>query len=371
MPNYLRLPVSFTHGEGAYLYDEKGKRYLDFVSGIGVCSLGHAHPALVKALKKQTDRLLHVSNLYENPWQEELARELVTRFWTRGRVFFCNSGTESVEAALKLARKYWRERGVNRWKFVTLLGSFHGRTYGSLSATGQPKLHEGFEPMLEGFTYVPPEPEALRKAVDEETAAVLVELIQGEGGVRELPPEFIEALAELREREKFLLIVDEVQTGVGRTGSFYAYEQTVLRPDVITLAKGLGGGVPIGATLAREEVALAFKPSSHGSTFGGNPLACRAGLTVVKEVSGLLPRVREVGALLKEELKKLNKGEVRGRGLMLGIELPYPCKEVVLKALERGLLVNCTAERVVRLLPPLILTEEQALEGVEILKEVL
>jgi len=369
--NYKRLPVSFVRGEGVYLYDEEGKAYLDFVSGLGVNSLGYRHPAVVSAVKEQAEKLLHVSNLYENPWQEELARKLVSFFWKKGRVFFSNSGAESVEAALKMVRKFWRDRGVRRWKFVALERSFHGRTYGALSATGQPKLHQGFEPLLPGFTYVPPDPEALRLAVDGETAGVVLEVVQGEGGVNPLPEAFLEEVQRLSEREGFLVIVDEVQTGVGRTGTFYAYQQTPLKPHVITLAKGLGGGVPVGATLAVEEVAQAFTPSSHGSTFGGNPLACNAALKVVEEVEKLLPSIREKGRLLMEGLSALGKGEVRGRGLMVGIELERPCSEVVLEALKRGLLVNCTAERVVRLLPPLVVEEEHVLKALEVLKEVL
>nr|2EH6_A Chain A, Acetylornithine aminotransferase [Aquifex aeolicus VF5]2EH6_B Chain B, Acetylornithine aminotransferase [Aquifex aeolicus VF5] len=372
MNNYARLPVKFVRGKGVYLYDEEGKEYLDFVSGIGVNSLGHAYPKLTEALKEQVEKLLHVSNLYENPWQEELAHKLVKHFWTEGKVFFANSGTESVEAAIKLARKYWRDKGKNKWKFISFENSFHGRTYGSLSATGQPKFHKGFEPLVPGFSYAKlNDIDSVYKLLDEETAGIIIEVIQGEGGVNEASEDFLSKLQEICKEKDVLLIIDEVQTGIGRTGEFYAYQHFNLKPDVIALAKGLGGGVPIGAILAREEVAQSFTPGSHGSTFGGNPLACRAGTVVVDEVEKLLPHVREVGNYFKEKLKELGKGKVKGRGLMLGLELERECKDYVLKALEKGLLINCTAGKVLRFLPPLIIQKEHIDRAISVLREIL
>ncbi len=370
MNNYSRLPVRFVKGEGVYLYDEKGKRYLDLIAGVGVNSLGHAPPELSEIISSQVRELIHVSNLFENPWQEELAEKLVGEFHTSAKVFFCNSGTESVEAALKLARKYWRDKGKNKYKFVAFERSFHGRTYGSLSATGQPKLHQGFEPMLPGFSYAKlNDIDSVYKLVDEETAGIILEIIQGEGGVNPAEEEFLTKLQELCEEKNLLLIIDEVQTGIGRTGEFYAYKHfSFLKPDIITLAKGLGSGVPIGATLARDEVAESFTPGSHGSTFGGNPLVCKVASFVVDRVKDLLPRVRSVGEYFKRRLEELNLGQVKGRGLMLGVELKEECKGYVLRALEEGLVINCTAGNVIRFLPPLILEEKHVDEAVEKLK---
>ena len=372
MNNYSRLPVKFIKGEGVYLYDEKGKKYLDLIAGVGVNSLGHAPPEVVKIISSQAKELIHVSNLFENPWQEELAQKLVKEFHTSGKVFFCNSGTESVEAALKLARKYWRDKGKNKYKFVAFERSFHGRTYGSLSATGQPKLHQGFEPMLPGFSYAKlNDIDSVYKLLDEETAGIILEVIQGEGGVNPAEEEFLAKLQELCKEKELLLIIDEVQTGIGRTGEFYAYKHfSFLKPDIITLAKGLGSGVPIGATLARKEVAQSFTPGSHGSTFGGNPLVCKVASYVVDKVKDLLPRVRSVGEYFKKRLEELNLGKVKGRGLMLGVELKEECREYVLRALEEGLVINCTAGNVIRFLPPLILEEKHVDEAVEKLKRI-
>ncbi len=370
--NYSRLPVSFVRGEGVYLYDDKDKRYLDFLSGIAVCSLGHSHPKLVEAICGQAKELLHVSNLFENPWQEELAEKLVEEFWTAGKVFFCNSGTEANEAAIKLARKFFRDRGEDRYRIITFRKGFHGRTYGSLSATAQEQFHRGFEPILEGFDYAElNDIDSVRERLREDTAGIMLEVIQGEGGVNECDPEFLRGVQELCRERGVLLIVDEVQTGIGRTGRFYGYQHYGIEPDIITLAKGLGGGVPIGAMLARDEVAKHLTPGSHGSTFGGNALACRAGLVVVEEVKRLLPHVAEVGAYFRKKLEDLKVGKVKGRGLMLGLELERECRDVVLEALERGLVVNCTAGRVLRFLPPLTVEKEHVDEAVDILKRVL
>jgi len=369
--NYKRLGVSFTRGEGVFLYDQKGKRYLDFIAGIGVVSLGHGDRELVETICDQAGKLIHVSNLYENPWQEDLAQELVNAFWTDARVFFCNSGTEANEAAIKIARRYFSKKGQKRYRLVVIDNAFHGRTYGSLSATPQARFHEGFEPLLEGFDVASPDLEDLERKIGDQTAGVLLETIQGEGGVRPLGEAFLKGVQQLCREKDLLLIIDEVQTGVGRTGRFYSYEHWGLQPDIVTLAKGLGGGVPIGAVVARTEVASVLSPGTHGSTFGGNALACRSGLVVARRVKKLLPQIERVGNYLMKRLKDLSFGEVRGKGLMVGVETGGDCSGIVLKALERGLLVNCTAGKVVRFLPPLIATEDHVDMCIDILKEVL
>lgn len=372
METYRRLPLSFVRGKGVYLYDEKGNRYLDLVAGVAVNSLGYAHKELTKTLCEQAKKLLHLSNLFENPWQEELAKELVSLFWTRGRVFFCNSGAEANEGAIKLVRKYFREKGEERYRIITFRNSFHGRTFGAMSATAQEKIQRGFEPLLEGFDYAELNDfDSVLRAIKRDTAGILLEVIQGEGGIREAQGDFLRKVQELCRREGLLLMVDEVQTGVGRTGRFYAYEHYGLEPDILTLAKGLGGGVPIGALLAREEVAQAFGPGSHGSTFGGNPLACAGARVVVREVKKLLPQIERVGKYFKEGLKRLEVGEVRGKGLMLGLELEKECNELVLKALEKGIVINCTAQKVLRFVPPLILEEVHVEEALSKLRETL
>ncbi len=372
MENYARLSVRFARGKGVFLYDEEGREYLDFISGIGVVSLGHSHPDLTGALCEQAGRLIHVSNLYENPWQEELAGELVRRFWSHdARVFFCNSGTEANETAIKLTRRFFWKRGERRFRIITLENAFHGRTFGSLSATPQRKFHEGFEPMLEGFDVASASLESVEALITEETAGVMVEVIQGEGGVRVLREEFLRDLQILCRERGCLFIVDEVQTGTGRTGRFCAYEHYDLEPDIITLAKGLGGGVPIGAVIARGEIASVLEPGTHGSTFGGNALACMAGLVVVERVSGLLEKVEETGNYLMERLKELSIGEVRGKGLMVGVEMDRDCKGVVRESLARGLLINCTAGNVIRFLPPLITEKEHVDRAMEILQKAL
>lgn len=371
--NYKRLGVSFVRGEGVYLYDDKGRKYLDFLSGIAVNSLGYSYPGFKEKLKKQIDELIHVSNLFENPWQEEVAEKLVTRFWTENaKVFFCNSGTEANEAAVKLARRFFRDKGENRYRLITFFKGFHGRTYGSLSATAQQTLHEGFEPMLEGFDYATlNDISSVESLITENTAGVMLEVIQGEGGINECEPEFAKELQGICEREGILLIVDEVQTGIGRTGRFYGYEHYGLKPHIITLAKGLGGGMPIGAMVAVDGVAQAFTPGTHGSTFGGNALACRSASFVIDEAVKLLERVEEVGNYLKKSLEALNAGEVRGKGLMLGMDIGRDCREVVLKALDKGLIINCTAGSVLRFLPPLVVEKRHVDEAIDVLKQVL
>ncbi|WP_448588450.1 acetylornithine/succinylornithine family transaminase [Thermocrinis sp.] len=370
MDTYRRLPVSFVYGKGVYLYDEKGKEYLDFVSGVAVNVLGHSDEDLTKALCGQATKLIHVSNLYQNPWQEEVAKLLVERFWTEAKVFFCNSGAEANEGAIKLLRRFFWERGEKRYRIITFRKGFHGRTFGAMSATAQEKIHIGFEPLLDGFDYADyNDINSVKALLKKETGGIMLEVIQGEGGINETDAEFLQEVQELCKKEGLLLIIDEVQTGIGRTGKFYSYEHFELQPDIITLAKGLGGGFPIGCVVAREEVAQSFKPGSHGSTFGGNPLACACAKVVIEKVSKLLDHVVEVGEYFKERLRPF--GKVRGRGLMLGLELNKNCQDVVLKALEKGLLINCTAERVLRFVPPLIVQREHVDKAVEILGEVI
>ncbi|WP_231967113.1 aspartate aminotransferase family protein [Thermocrinis minervae] len=370
MNTYKRLPVKFVRGEGVYLYDEQGRRYLDFLSGIAVNSLGYSDPDLVHAICQQAKELLHVSNLFENPWQEELAGLLIDRFWDKGgKVFFANSGTEANEGAIKLARKYFDGK---RYRIITFYKGFHGRTYGSMSATAQEKIHKGFEPLLEGFDYAELNNfDSVLKALKKDTAGIMLEVIQGEGGVNPATEEFLGKVGELCKKEGLLLIVDEVQTGVGRTGRFYAYEHYPIKPDIVTLAKGLGGGVPIGALIASGEVAKAFVPGSHGSTFGGNPLACKAASVVVRKVIDLLPQIQRVGSYLEMRLRELEVKELRGKGLMWGLELGRDCTHIVEKALKMGLVVNCTAGSVIRLLPPLIIREEHVDEAMEVLGRII
>ena len=370
MDTYKRLPVSFVYGKGVYLYDDKGKAYLDLVGGVAVNVLGHSDEDLINALCEQTKKLWHVSNLYQNPWQEETAKLLVERFWTSAKVFFCNSGAEANEGAIKLVRRFFWEKGEKRYRIITFKNGFHGRTFGAMSATAQEKIHTGFEPLLEGFDYAEfNNIESVKRLLRKETAGIMLEVIQGEGGINEADVEFLQEVQQICKREGILLIVDEVQTGVGRTGRFYAYEHYGIEPDIITLAKGLGGGFPIGCVLAKEEIAQAFKPGSHGSTFGGNPLACACAKVVIEKVSKLLDHVEHVGQYFKERLSTF--GKVKGKGLMLGLERDENCQEVVLKALERGLLINCTSERVIRFVPPLIIQKQHVDFAIDILKDIL
>lgn len=377
MHTYRRAPLVLVRGEGCLVWDAEGRRYLDFVAGIAVNALGHAHPRLVEAICAQAARLMHCSNLYYNEPQARLAEELTRRSGLE-RAFFCNSGAEANEAALKLARRYAAQRwGPHRYQVVTALSSFHGRTYGALTATGQEKYHHGFEPLVPGFRYVPlNDLEALAAAVDERTCAVLLEPVQGEGGVRPCTVEYLQGAQELCRQRGALLILDEVQTGLGRTGRFWAYEHFGVRPDILTLAKALGGGFPIGAMLAREEVAAAFTPGSHASTFGGNPLACAAALAVlqVMDEEGLPSRAERLGRYLKEKLVELATRlpavrEVRGLGLLVGVELSVPAAPVVETCRERGLLINAIGERVLRLAPPLVVSEAEVDQAVEIIGE--
>ena len=374
-PTYQRYDVRAAKGEGAWLWDERGNRWLDFTSGLAVCNLGHCHPRVTAAVQKQLETLWHASNLFHISLQEEVAG-ILTEASGLGAAFFCNSGAEANEAAIKLARKAARERrGIEKPKIITFQGSFHGRTLATLTATGQEKVKTGFAPLPAGFVTVPfGDLEAVKRAADEHTAAVMLELVQGEGGVRPADPAFVAALSRLCRERGILLLVDEVQTGMGRTGSLFAFEQYGVVPDVVTLAKGLGNGIPIGAMMARRELISVFGPGSHASTFGGNPLAMAAARSVLEEIRRpeLLKNVREQGerllVSLREGLGNLPwvKG-VRGLGLMVGIELTIDATPVIQRARERGLLVLPAGPRVVRLLPPLIVTGEMVDRAVSIL----
>lgn len=369
MSNYARLPVAFERGEGVWLWDTEGRRYLDALSGIAVCGLGHAHPELAEALGDQARTLIHTSNLYAVPLQQQLAERLCALSGLE-RVFFSNSGAEANEAAIKLARLYGHRRGIERPNIIVMEGSFHGRTLATLTATGNPKIQQGFEPLVEGFVHVPyGNLEAIRRlaAHRRDIVAVLVEPITGEGGIRVPHSGYLSGIREVCDAHGWLMMLDEVQAGIGRTGRWFAFQHGDIRPDVMTLAKGLGNGVPIGACLAAGAAADVLGPGTHGSTFGGNPLVCRAALTVLQilERDGLLAHAAEMGEYLlgcfRERLQGLDGvREIRGKGLMIGIELATPCRELVLQALERGLLINVTADSVIRLLPPLILQRPEA-----------
>ncbi len=369
MSTYKRQPVTFVRGEGAWLWDTDGRRYLDALSGVAVCGLGHAHPAVQSALCAQAGRLVHTSNIYGIALQEQLG-EALCRLADMERAFFCNSGAEANEAAIKLARLHGHAKGVAVPKVAVMEGSFHGRTLATLTATGNRKIQAGFEPLVDGFVRAPYGDLAALEAIaagDPDVVAVLVEPIQGEGGINVPPAGYLSALRTLCDARGWLLMVDEIQTGMGRTGRLFACQHEEVLPDVMTLAKGLGNGVPIGACLARGAAAELFGPGSHGSTFGGNPLACSAALAVldVLTAEGLPARAAALGGdlvtLFHNRLQDVSGViAVRGRGLMIGIELDRPCADLVGQALADGLLINVTADTVVRLLPPLVFTDEQA-----------
>ena len=374
MATYARQDVSFVQGEGAWLEDDRGQRYLDALGGIAVCALGHAHPAVAEAVARQARTLVHTSNLYRIPLQEALGERLC-RASDMERVFFANSGAEANEAALKLARLHGHRRGIRRPRIVAMEEAFHGRTLMTLSATGSAKARAGFEPLVDGFVRVPWNDVAALEALADEPdiVAVLVEPIQGEGGVRIPDTGYLSAIRELCDRQGWLMLCDEIQTGVGRTGYWLASEHDNIRPDVVSLAKALGNGVPIGACLARGEAAEVLGPGTHGSTFGGNPLACAASHAVldVIEREQLIQRAGQLGARLREGLHNRLSGhpagvtEIRGRGLMLAVEMNTPCAELVSHALNGGLLINVTAGNVIRLLPPLTLTDDEAGQLIE------
>ncbi|HEY8346663.1 MAG TPA: acetylornithine transaminase [Symbiobacteriaceae bacterium] len=380
MATYGRYPIALVRGQGARVWDADGKEYLDFLGGIAVSVLGHCHPAVVQAITEQAQTLLHASNLYYTQPAAELARLLVENGGL-DKVFLCNSGTEANEAAIKLARKYQFRKGhKEKYRIVSLTHSFHGRTLGSLAATAKPAIQEGFGPMPEGFDYVEAgDVAALKAAVGERTAAVILEPVQGEGGIHVLSPEFLRAAREACDEAGALLIFDEVQCGVGRTGTFFAYQRSGVRPDIITLAKGLGGGLPIGAVCATAEAASGFQPGDHGTTFGGNPVACAAAVATLRTILAerLWERAGEMGEYLMNGLRALQQRypslvrEVRGLGLMIGVELTIPGAAVLARCHERGLLANVTAEKVLRLLPPYIITKEEADRAVAIIGEAL
>ena len=376
MTTYGRLPVCFEHGEGVWVFDLDGKRYLDAISGIAVNALGHGHPALVKAIQTQAAKLIHTSNLYGVQRQNELA-EALCRAADMDRVFFCNSGAEANEAAIKLARLHGHNKGIEKPTIIVMEKAFHGRTMATLTASGNRKIQAGFEPLLSGFTraaYADIEAIKTIGRNNNDIVAVLMEPVQGEGGIHIPPAGFLKELRELCDQRGWLLMLDEVQTGNGRTGTFFAYQHEGIRPDVVTTAKGLANGVPIGACLAQGAAAELFHPGNHGSTFGGNPLACAAGLAVVNTIAAekLCERAATEGRYLVEQFKQrlgqvASVVDVRGVGLMIGIELNRPCGELVGKALAKGLLINVTADKVVRLLPPLIFQREHSDQLVDML----
>jgi len=369
MDTYARLPVAFARGEGAWLWDEDGKHYLDATAGLGVCALGHAHPVVAKAICEQAGTLIHTANLARVPWQEKLAEELC-RVAGMDRAFICNSGTEAIECAFKICRLKARDRGIDAPEVVVMEESFHGRTMAALSATGSRKVQSGFEPLVSGFVRVPyGDLEAMKEIAGSRpnVVAVLLEPIQGESGVRVPPPGYLRALRELCDGQGWLLVCDEIQTGLARTGNWFACQHEEVRPDVMTSAKALANGVPIGACMGSGEAAEAFTPGRHGSTFGGNPLACRTACTVLDLMEELrLPeRANRLGQFIMAEFEAKLKGndaivDIRGRGLMIGIEVDREVNDLKTAALEKGLLMNVTHDNVVRLLPPLIIDDEQA-----------
>jgi len=376
---YRRQPVVLVKGSGARVWDSDGKEYLDFVAGIAVCSLGHSNPKVVAALQRQAELLTHVSNLYYTVPQIDLAGMLVENSFA-DKVFFCNSGAEANEAAIKLARKYAHDNlKGDRYEILTMRGSFHGRTLAAITATAQEKFHVGFAPLPEGFRYVPfNDVRALEKAIRKKTCAVMVEPIQGESGVQMPSPDYLKGVRQTCDDRGLLLILDEVQTGMGRTGKLFAHEHFGIRPDIMTLAKALGNGYPLGALLTTDRVASAFGPGTHASTFGGNPLGMAAGIAVLRALleDDILGNCREMGAYLRERLGELKKKhfmiqEVRGLGLMVGMDLTIDGAASVQRCLERGLLINCAGEHILRFVPPLTISKDDVDRAVKILDEAL
>ena len=376
---YKRTPVVFSRGSGCTLLDTEGRSYLDFVAGIAVCNLGHAHPAIAKAICDQAKTLVHVSNLYYTMPQTELAAWLVDHSFAE-RVFFCNSGAEANEAAIKLARKHFKDKGeTDRYRIISMIQSFHGRTLGTLSATGQDKIKEGFSPILEGFDFVPfNDIQAVREKISASTCAILLEPIQGEGGIRSADPEYLQNIRRLCDETGTLLIFDEIQTGIGRTGKLFAYEHFGVEPDIMTLAKALGNGLPIGAMLAKEFVAAAFVPGSHASTFGGTPLVTAASLCVLKTLDqeNIIGHCAEVGQYFKERLLELKRRhesvvDVRGLGLLLGMELNTDGLPLVQTCMEKGFVINCVQGNILRFVPPLIVQKAEIDQLIHCLDEIL
>lgn len=370
--NYARRPFAIVEGKGTEVYDTTGKRYLDFTSGIAVCSLGHAHPSIVEAIQKQSQKLWHISNLFESPGQEKLAASLVKDLHL-SYAFFCNSGAEANEAAIKLARKH-----TGKHKIIVFEQSFHGRTFGAMSATGQDKVRNGFGPLVSQFVTLPfNDAEALKAAVDADTAAIMLEMIQGEGGVNAVTDEFAKAIHEIQQTSEILVVVDEVQTGIGRTGTRFAFEQTVIKPDIVSMAKGLGGGFPIGGILGTEKLFNTFNAGTHGTTFGGNPLAVAVAQTVVDQIfnAAFLDNVKQKSEYFVSKLEEAfpeEKYTVQGKGLMLGLSLGGEDVASYVSALdEAGLLTVAAGPKVIRLLPPLTVSEQEIDEAVNLLKDVL
>ncbi len=375
--NYARLPVVLERGRGCYVYDVSGKRYLDLITGIGVNALGHAHPRILKVIKDQAGKLIHSSNLYYHPFQGPLAKRLAELSGLE-RCFFCNSGAEAMEAGLKMIRAHGSRLSPEKFEIVSLDNSFHGRTLGAISVTGQPKYRKDFEPLLAGVRFVPPNDiGALEQAVSDRTAGILLEGIQGEGGVRLIDAAFVRQARELADRFNALLLFDEIQCGVGRTGKFFSYQllDPPPLPDIVTVAKPLACGLPFGAVIANEKAASTLPPGLHGSTFGGGALSCRVALEFLDILHELLPSIPRISGYFRIRLEDLARHyafvkEIRCYGLMIGIELAIPCKSLVEDALSRGLLINCTQERVIRLLPPYILTEADIDRAIDILDKV-
>jgi acetylornithine/N-succinyldiaminopimelate aminotransferase len=373
LPTYTKVPLVFVKGKGSRLWDLRHKEYLDFFPGWGVGNLGHCHPKVMQAVREQVGSLIFVPNNYHHIAQAKLAKELIAQSFP-GKVFFCNSGAEANEGAFKLARKF----GQGRFEIITFENAFHGRTLAALTATGQKKYMEGFGPFPEGFRQAKfNDLDSVRALVGENTVGVILELVQGEGGINIATPEFVQGLRELCDRKKLLLIVDEVQTGVGRTGRMFAYQHYGIVPDVMTLAKALGGGLPIGCMVVRKEISEVLQPGMHASTFGGGPVICRAALAVLKAAKEgkLAAAAKEKGASLMLKLQELAKEfpvikEVRGLGLMIGIELTLPGKDIVAKCMEKGLLINCTHDTVLRIMPSLLVTEAEMNKAVRILRDV-
>lgn len=378
MNTYGRFPLVLEKGEGVYVWDEQGKKYLDFVAGIAVNALGHSHPGLCAAIAAQAKEMIHVSNLYWTKPQVELAQKLVANSCF-DKVFFCNSGAEAIEGCLKLSRKYADKAGSDKTEIIAMENSFHGRTFGAVTVTGQTKYQKGLAPMLPGIDHVPfNQLEAVHARVTEKTGAILLEPIQGEGGIHPAALTFLQGLRKLCDEKDIMLIFDEVQCGVGRTGKLFAYEHYGVQPDALVLAKGLAGGVPIGALLAKEKFAQAFSPGDHASTFGGNPLAAASGGVVIDELleNGLLRHVQEVGAYLIERLNDLKSkktviNDVRGMGLMQGIELNVPVADIIQCCMENGLLLVNAGTNIIRFVPPLIVTKPEIDEALDILEQAL
>ncbi len=380
MNTYNRFPIVLRKGRGIKVWGADGKEYLDFVGGVAVNVLGHCHPKVVVAIQKQAQRLLHVSNFYYIEPQIKLAKLLIEHSFA-DKVFFCNSGAEANEAAIKLARKYSKENiSPERFEIITAKNSFHGRTLATLTATGQEKFHKGFEPLVPGFKHVPfNDIDAISKAITDETCAIMLEPIQGEGGVRVPDYDYLKEVRKLCNEHNLLLILDEVQTGMGRTGKLFAHEHFGITPDIVTIAKGLGGGVPIGAMLAIDKVASAFQPGNHATTFGGNPLVCAAAIATVEtllEDGFILDQCVRMGGYLKERLEHLKDEfpslivDIRGMGLLLGMEMTRDCEPIVKACLERGVLLNSTGGNVLRFMPPLIVGEKDIDHLIDVLEEV-